>query len=105
MACAVCVLVIAGVGNLVFVLRDDGYGFLLCQFIAYLSNVEGLISKKSFEVCRFDQRRYTDRIVILPGDQIKADKIPKRINHCNDFCHSTSDTIADRLIFGSPFAS
>lgn len=102
--CAICMLVIGDFGNPVFALRDDGFGFLFCQLIAHSFNVESVVGKKSFEVCRFEQWRDTDRIIIFPRYQVKADKIPKRINHCDDFCHATCDTVAYSLAFGPPFA-
>ena len=65
--------------------RDHGDGTTVDQFRPKPVGVEGLVAQEHVEFHALDQRLDPNQIMSLPGKQNEADKIPQRIDQCDNF--------------------
>lgn len=84
--------------------RDNGDRSTFCQFGAYPIDVECFVSQQGIELDPGDQRRNTNTVVALAGQQRKAHEVSQRIDESHDLGRQAAARFPYGLIESPPFA-
>src|SRR5450631_104575 len=87
-----------------WMLRDDDLGTALVQVGDDCIAVEGLVGDQSAEGEAIDERRDTDRIETMAGQENEAHEITERIGEGEDLGRQAALGAADGLALSPPFA-
>ena len=85
-------------------LGNDDACTAFVEFLVDPVAVKSLVGKQVVEVDARNERRHTDGVIPVAGQENEAYEIAKRICQGEDFGRPTAFRFADGLIFGPPFA-
>ena len=85
-------------------LRDDDLRLALVHIFDDPVGIKSLVSDQAPEFEVLDQGRDADGVEAMAGEQNEPHQIPKRVGQREDFGGPAALRLADRLIFGPPFA-
>ena len=97
-------LIVGDVDDTVALCGNDSCCVSFIQFIAQVIGVKRLISQKCAKRQTFNQRRHTNDLTVLAGQQRKPHQITQRIGQRQDLRAQAAFRTADGLILSPPFA-
>lgn len=85
-------------------LGDNDLGAALVHLFDDPVGIEGLVGQDGVKFDALDQRRDTDCVIAVAGQQLEAHEIAQGVRQGNDFCCPAALGFADCLILSPPLA-